>query len=240
MKTIELNVERRAETGKNEARRSRAKGRIPAVVYGAGKPNVAIHLERRALTDAFRAGAGENAIFLLKLAGSDQTRHAMIRELARDPVSREPLHIDFVRVLMDAKIKVKVAIEVIGVARGVKSDGGILDFVTREVEIECLPGNIPAHLPIDVSELGIGDALRIASLPPVEGVTVVDDPEKVLVHVAHPTQEKEPEVAAAEAAAEPTEPEVLKKGKVVTEEEGAEPEKAEKAEKAEKKEKKEK
>ena len=240
MKTIELNVERRTETGKNEARRSRAKGRIPAVVYGAGKPTVPIHLERRALTDAFRAGAGENAIFLLKLAGSDQSRHAMIREFARDPVSREPLHIDFVRVLMDAKIKVKVPIEVVGVARGVKADGGILDFVTREVEIECLPGNIPAHLPLDVSELAIGEMLRISSLPPMEGVTVVDDPEKVLVHVAHPTQEKEPEVAAAEAAAEPTEPEVLKKGKVLTEEEAAEAEKAEKPERAEKKEKKEK
>jgi large subunit ribosomal protein L25 len=240
MKTIELNVERRTETGKNEARRSRAKGRIPAVVYGAGKPTVPIHLERRALTDAFRAGAGENAIFLLKLAGSDQSRHAMIREFARDPVSREPLHIDFVRVLMDAKIKLKVPIEVIGIARGVKADGGILDFVTREVEIECLPGNIPAHLPLDVSELAIGEMLRIASLPPMEGVTVVDDPEKVLVHVAHPTQEKEPEVAAAEAAAEPTEPEVLKKGKVLTEEEAAEAEKSEKPERAEKKEKKEK
>ncbi|MGH9367877.1 MAG: 50S ribosomal protein L25 [Thermoanaerobaculia bacterium] len=234
MKTIELNVERRTETGKNEARRARAKGRIPAVVYGAGKPNVPIQLERRALTDAFRAGAGENAIFLLKLAGSDQSRHAMIRELARDPVSREPLHIDFVRVLMDAKIRVKVPIEVVGIAKGVKTEGGILDFVTREVEIECLPGNIPAHLPLDVSELGIGDALRIASLPPVEGVTVIDDPDKVLVHVAHPTQEKEPAVAAAEAAVEPTEPEVLKKGKVATEEEAAEPEKAEKAKEKEK------
>lgn len=241
MKTIELNVERRTETGKNEARRARARGKVPAVVCGAGKPSVPIQFERRALTDVFRAGAGDNAIFLLKLAGSDQSRHAMIRELSRDPVSREPLHVDFVRVLMDAKIRVKVPIEVAGVARGVRADGGILDFVTREVEIECLPGSIPANLPIDVTDLGIGDALRIASLPAVEGVTVVDDPEKVLVHVAHPTQEKEPEVAAAEAAAEPTEPEVLKKGKVVTEEEAAEPEKPEKADKkAEKKEKKEK
>ncbi len=240
MKTIELNVERREETGKNEARRSRAKGKIPAVIYGAGKPTVPIQVERRALTDAFRAGAGENAIFLLRLAGSDQSRHAMIREFARDPVSRAPLHIDFVRVLMDAKIRVRVPIEVTGIAQGVKTDGGILDFVTREVEVECLPGNIPSNLPIDVTALVIGDALRISALPPVEGVTIVDDPEKVLVHVAHPTQEKEPAVAAAEAAAEPTEPEVLKKGKVATEEEAAEPEKAEKGEKAEKKEKKEK
>jgi large subunit ribosomal protein L25 len=236
MKTIELNVERRTETGKGEARRARAKGRIPAVVYGAGKPNVPIHLERRALTDAFRAGAGENAIFLLKLGGSDQSRHAMIRELSRDPVSREPLHIDFVRVLMDAKIRVNVPIEVVGIAKGVKTEGGILDFVTREVEVECLPGNIPAHLPLDVTELSIGDMLRVASLAAVEGVTILDDPDKVLVHVAHPTQEKEPEVAAAEAAAEPAEPEVLKKGKVAAEEEGEEkaPEKEREKEKKEK------
>ena len=227
MKTVELHVEKRSDTGKNEARRHRAAGRIPAVVYGAGKPTVPISVDRRALSDAFRGGASENAIFLLKLAGSDQSRHAMIREFQRDPVSRKPLHIDFVRVLMDTKIRVKVGIEVVGSAKGVKTEGGILDFVTREVEIECLPGNIPAHLPIDVTELSIGDALRISQIPPMEGVEIVDDPEKVLVHVTHPTAEKAPEVAAAEAAVEITEPEVLKKGKVVTEEgaEGTEPEK---------------
>src|ERR1700730_7077709 len=139
MKTIELSVEKRSTIGKNEARRSRAGGRIPAVVYGAGKANVPISLDRKALADLFREGAGENAIFLLKLAGSEQRRHAMSRELQRDPVSRKPLHIDFLRVLMDVKVTVKVPIEVVGVARGVKTDGGILDLVTREIEIECLP-----------------------------------------------------------------------------------------------------
>ena len=237
MKTIELNVERRTTTGKGEARRTRAGGRIPAVVYGAGKPTVSVQVDRRELTNAFRGGAGENAIFMLKLAGSDQSRHAMIRELSRDPVSREPLHIDFVRVLMDAKVTVRVAIEVVGVAKGVKEEGGILDFVTREVEIECLPGDIPDHLPLDVSELAIGDALRIASLQPPAGIAIVDDPEKVLVHVTHPMKEEEVAAPTAEAAAEPTEPEVLKKGKVATEEEAAEAEKPEKAEKKEKKEK---
>ena len=108
MKTIELDVEKRSTTGKNEARRDRVAGRIPAVVYGAGKPNVSISVNRKALADLFREGAGENAIFLLKLAGSDQSRHAMIKEMQRDPVSRKPLHIDFVRVLMDVKITVKV------------------------------------------------------------------------------------------------------------------------------------
>jgi len=234
MKTIELNVERRSTVGKNEARRTRAAGRVPAVVYGAGKPNVPVSLDRKALADAFRHGAGENAIFLLKLAGSDQSRHAMIKDFQRDPVSRKPLHIDFVRVLMDTKIRVKVGIEVVGSAKGVKTEGGILDFVTREVEIECLPGNIPEHLPIDVSELSIGDALRISQIPPIEGVTVVDDPEKVLVHVTHPTAEKAPEVVAAEAATEITEPEVLKKGKVASEEAPEEKEKEKEKEKKEK------
>jgi large subunit ribosomal protein L25 len=231
MKTIELNVEKRSTTGKNEARRDREAGRIPAVVYGAGKPNVSIAVNRKALADVFREGAGENAIFLLKLAGSDQSRHAMIKEMQRDPVSRKPLHIDFVRVLMDVKITLKVPVEIAGVARGVKADAGILDLVTREIEIECLPSNIPAHLTVDVSDLGIGDAIRIAQIPPVEGVRIVDNPEKVVAHVAHPTREEEP-VAATEAAAEPTEPEVLKKGKAVSEEEGAEePEKGAKKEK---------
>lgn len=225
MKTIELNVERRPSRGKNEARRSRQGGKIPAVVYGAGRPTVPISVDRDALAEAFRAGLRDNAIFLLKLAGTDQSRHAMIRDFQRDPLTRKPLHIDFMRVLMDTKIRVKVAIEVQGIAQGVKTEGGILDFVTREVEVECLPGNIPSKLPVDVSELGIGDALRVAQLSSLEGVTIVEDPDRVLVHVSRPTQEKEPEAAAAEAAAEITEPEVVKKGKVATEEEGEEKEK---------------
>jgi large subunit ribosomal protein L25 len=232
MKTIELAVEKRSTTGKNEARRSRVGGRIPAVVYGAGKPNVPISVDRKALSDVFREGAGENAIFLLKLAGSDQSRHAMIREMQRDPVSRKPLHIDFVRVLMDVKITVNVAIEIVGVAKGVKTDQGILDVVTREIEIECLPTNIPAHVPVDVTELAIGDAIRVSELRVPEGVTIVDNPEKVVVHVTHPTREEEPVAAAAEgAAAEPAEPEVLKKGKAASEEEAPEGEKPEKKEK---------
>jgi len=224
MKTIELNVEKRSAAGKGAARRSRVEGRIPGVVYGAGKANVPISVEHKALSDAFRGGAGENAIFLLKLAGSDQSRHAMIRELQRHPVSRKPLHIDFVRVLMDVKITLKVPIEIVGLATGVKNEGGILDVVTREIEIECLPGNIPAHIAVDVTNLAIGDAIRISELPPVEGVTIVDNPEKVVVHVTHPIREEEAAAATAEGAApgEPAEPEVLKKGKAVSEEEGAE------------------
>jgi large subunit ribosomal protein L25 len=223
MKTIELTVERRATKGKNEARRTRAKGKIPAVVYGAGRDTVPITVDARSLSDAFRGGAGENAIFLLKLQGSDQTRHAMIRDLQRDPLSRRPMHLDFVRVLMDTKVRVRVPVEIVGVAKGVKTDGGILDFVTREIEIECLPGNIPEHLPVDVTELSIGDALRVSDVPAPEGIEVVDDAEKVVLHVAHPTHEEVPAPPEVEAAAEePVEPEVLRKGKAATEEEGEE------------------
>jgi large subunit ribosomal protein L25 len=227
MKTIEITVEKRQSRGKNEARRLRQGGKIPAVVYGAGKDTVPITVNVRSLADAFRGGAGENAIFLLKLGDTGETRHAMIREFQRDPVSRRPVHLDFVRVLMDTKIRVRVPVEVVGVARGVKVDAGILDFVTREIEIECLPGNIPEHLPLDVTELGIGDALRISDLKAPEGVEVVDDLEKVIVHVAHPAAEEVVAPVEAEAVAgELAEPEVLRKGKAVTEEE--EPEKKEK------------
>lgn len=222
MKTIELTVERRSTRGKNEARRTRTARRIPAVVYGAGKETVPISVDTRALSDAFRGGAGENAIFLLKLQGSDQSRHAMIKEFQRDPVTRRPVHLDFVRVLMDTKIRVGVPVEIVGVARGVKTDGGILDFVTREIEIECLPGNIPEHLPVDVSDLGIGDALRVSAIVAPEGVEILEDAERVIVHVAHPVQEAvaAPEVEAVEAGV--AEPEVLRKGKAVVEEEGEE------------------
>ena len=222
MKTIELTVEKRSTKGKNEARRTRAAKRIPAVVYGAGKETVPITVDTRALSDAFRGGAGENAIFLLKLQGSDQSRHAMIKEFQRDPVTRRPVHLDFVRVLMDTKIRVGVPVEIVGIARGVKVDAGILDIVTREIEVECLPGNIPDHLPVDVTDLGIGDALRVSAIQAPEGVEILEDPERVVVHVAHPVQEvvATPEVEAVEAAA--AEPEVLRKGKAVAEEEGEE------------------
>ena len=216
MANIELQVERRQESGKNIARRARAAGKIPAVVYGAKKETVPIYIEARQLTTAFRQGAGDNAIYLLKMSGTDQTRHAMIKEIDRDPVSREFLHVDFMRVLMDVKVRVSVAVELVGTARGVKQDGGILDFVSREIEIECLPSDIPATLPVDVSEIGMGESLRVGQIPAREGIRILDDPDKVIAHVAHPAKEEEPVAAAAEAAPAAAEPEVIKKGKAET------------------------
>jgi large subunit ribosomal protein L25 len=220
METIELQVERRQDVGKNEARRARAAGRVPAVVYGAKKETVPIYVNARALTDAFRKGAGDNAIFLLKMHGTEQARHAMIRQLDRDPVSRKVEHVDFLRVLMDVKVRVSVEIELVGTPRGVKTDGGLLDFVTREVEIECLPGEIPGRIPVDVTELGIGDSIRVSQIPASAGMKILEEPERVIAHVAHPAKAEEP-VPGAEvevAAAAPAEPEVIKRGKAESEE----------------------
>ena len=173
--------------------------------------------ESAGLLDVFRAGAGENAIFLLKLAGSDQSRHAMIREMQRDPVSRKPLHIDFVRVLMDVKITLNVPIEIVGIAKGVKTDQGILDVVTREIEIECLPTDIPENIAVDISELMLNQSIRVKDL--VQGVKwrAMTEGETMIVHVVMPKAEESAQAAdaaAAEAApAAAAEPEVIKKGK---------------------------
>ncbi len=220
METIELQVERRDSAGKNEARRARAAGTIPGVVYGAKKETVPIFLEGTALVDAFRQGIGDNAIFLLKMSHTGQSRHAMIKDIARDPVSRKVLHVDFLRVLMDAKVRVTVPIELTGTARGVKQDQGILDFVTREVRIECLPTQIPASITVDVSDIGMGESLRLAQVASPEGVRILEEGDRVIAHVAHPAREEEvaPAPGAEAAAAAPAEPEVIKKGKAEPEE----------------------
>ena len=200
MKTIELNVEKRSTTGKNEARRDRVAGRIPAVVYGAGKPNVSISVDRKALSDVFREGAGENAIFLLKLGGSDQSRHAMIKEMQRDPVSRKPLHIDFVRVLMDVKITVKVPIEV--VRRRPGRQGRRRHPRRRDARgRDRVPAGEHSGAPPGGRHRSSASATRSASrrFPRSRASRIVDNPEKVVVHVTHPTREEEP-VAAAEGA----------------------------------------
>ncbi len=218
MANIELDVERREAIGKNNARRARAAGKVPAIVYGAKKETVPIYVNTRALTTVFREGAGENSIYLLKMSGTDKARHAMIKEINRDPVSRKVLHIDFVRVLMDVKVRVSVGVELTGTPIGVRQDAGILDFVTREIEIECLPNDIPAHIPVDVTELGMGQSLRVSQIPAPEGIRILEDGEKVVAHVAHPAKEEEAPVPGAEAEAAPAEPEVIKKGKLETEE----------------------
>ncbi|HYX24951.1 MAG TPA: 50S ribosomal protein L25 [Thermoanaerobaculia bacterium] len=205
--TMTIEVQPREETGKNANRRSRARGKIPAVVYGGGKESVAIEIDRKTLVDLMKGHGGENPIFLLKLG--DKDRHAMIRNLQVDPVSRQVIHIDFQRVLLDQKVRVSVPVELVGTAVGVKVDGGLLDFVTREVHVECLPGQIPKHLEADVTDVHVGQHVEVRDLKLPEGVVVLDEPDKVLAAITHGRLEAE----AAGTEAGQAEPEVIKKAK---------------------------
>jgi large subunit ribosomal protein L25 len=218
-----VQVSTREEKGKNTNRRLRAAGQIPAVLYGAGVETVPIQVERKKLEEMFRAGATENTIFLLKRVESDQERHARIREMQIDPVSREVLHIDFQRVLMDQTIRINVPIHTLGTPKGVREEGGMIDFITREVEVECLPGDIPEAIEIDVTALVIGDHLEAGALRLPEGVTLLEEPDRVIVSVVYPqrAEEKEEEEEAL-LEAEREEPEVIRRGKEEGEGEGAE------------------
>lgn len=244
---IVVEVEKRDATGKNAANRLRAQDLIPAVLYGGTKEmgNFALTVPRKTLATLLNKGLHGNAIFKLQLKGTKDQRHVMIRDLALDPVTRAMLHVDFVRVLLDRKLRVKSDIEVVGVATGVK-EGGILNIVTHEVQIECLPADIPESIKIDVSEMKVHDSFRVSDLKVGDKIKVLENADRVLAHVGVPKAE---EVVAATVAAVPgaegaaapaAEPEVIKKGK--KDEEGAEPAagaaKAAPAPKAEKKEKK--
>jgi large subunit ribosomal protein L25 len=203
--TMQIEVQPREQTGKNANRRSRAAGQIPAVVYGGGKESVAIEINRKTLLDTLKGHSGENPIFLLKLG--DKERHAMIRNMEVDPVSRQVIHIDFQRVMMDQKVRVTVPIELTGTAVGVKTEGGMLDFVTREVHIECLPGEIPKHIDVDVTNVHVGQHIEAKDIQLPQGVILLDDPDRVIVSLGHTKAEE------AAAGAERTEPEVIKKTK---------------------------
>ena len=141
MSELVLEVHEREVSTKDANRRLRATGQVPAVVYGGGVGPVPIRVEERKVGEIMTSGAGGNAVFLLHLHGTDQQRHAMIRELQTDSITGEMIHIDFQRILMDQKVRVMVPIELHGEAVGVKTEGGLVDFVTREVEVECLPGS---------------------------------------------------------------------------------------------------
>lgn len=211
MAEVTLEVSRREKTGKEVAKKLRRDGKIPAVVYGGHKEPVAIAVDRKSVTELVqKSDHGVRSVFLLKMAGSDQQRHAMIKEITIDPISRRMKHIDFVRVVMDEKVKVTVPVQLNGTAIGVK-EGGLLDWQVRELHIECLPTAIPDAIEVDVVPLGSHDYYRVKDLKLPEGAKVLDDPERVVVGVTHARAEVS-EVATAEAAAL-AEPEVAKKGK---------------------------
>ena len=233
-----LEAQPRAAGNKNEARRVRKGGKIPAVVYGAGKDAMAVSVDPRQVARILHSESGHNTIFDLTLNGGERTK-AMIVDWQYEPIKGSLLHIDLKRIAMDQKLKVMVPVELKGEPAGVKQQGGILEQMLREVEIECLPGDIPSHIDADVSELVFGKTLRVSDLPRSEKLKFLTDPNQPVAHITSVKEEVAPTPeAAAEAAAAPAEPEVIKKGKQETEEEGAEAAAPEKAEKPEKKEKK--
>src|SRR5687767_4705902 len=210
MAEVTLEVSKREATGKEIAKKLRRDGKVPAVVYGGHRDPVAITVDRKSVSELIsKSEHGIRSVFLLKMAGTDQQRHAMIKEVTIDPISRKMTHIDFVRVVMDEKVKVTIPIHLNGTAIGVK-EGGVLDFQVRELHVECLPNAIPDSIEVDVAPLGAHDYYRVKDLNIPEGVKVLDDPERVVVGVTHLRVEAEPVV---EVAAVPAEPEVIKKGK---------------------------
>lgn len=223
MEQFHINVDTREQFGKNSNRRLRAGGQIPAVLYGSGGETVPIQVERKKIEEVFRHGATENTIFLLKRKESDQERHARIRELQINAVSREILHIDFQRVLMDQLIRVTVPVHPVGIPKGVSDEGGVMDQVTREVEVECLPGVIPEEIEVDVTGLAIGDHLEAGALKLPDGVELIEEPDRVIVSIAYPVRIEEPEEEEdALLEAERDEPEVIRRGKEGEEAEGGE------------------
>ncbi|HVP51642.1 MAG TPA: 50S ribosomal protein L25 [Terriglobales bacterium] len=229
----------RTERGKNEARRVRRDGRIPAVLYGAKKQTLALSVDPKQIARILTSESGHNTIFDLQV-GDERTK-AMIVDWQYEPIKGALLHIDLKRIAMDQRLKVSVPIMLKGEAAGVKQQGGILEQVLREVELECLPADIPSHIDADVSELVFGKLLRVSELTHSGRVKFLTDPNQTVAHIISVKEEvaPTPEAVAAEAAAAPAEPEVIKKGKQEIEEGEAEaaeakPEKAEKPEKKEK------
>jgi large subunit ribosomal protein L25 len=222
-----LEVEKRQGHGKNEARRLRAAGRIPAVVYGSRKGKaleaMPVAVDPKAVMRILHSESGANTLITLKLDGSES--RVMVKEYQLDPITHTLLHADFFELAMDRAITVTVPISVRGEAAGVKQQGGLLDFVTREIQVQCLPTDIPERIDIDVSELMLHQAIRLRDVPPNPRWKPLNDPDTMIVHVVVPKAEEAaaatPEAEAAAAAAAPAEPEVIKKGKV--EKEGEEP-----------------
>ena len=232
----------RTKRGKNEARRLRMVGKIPAVLYGGKGEAITLTLNAKQVGSILRSESGHNTLFQVDLSGKHEP--AILKDWLVDPVTGNLLHVDLLRVAMDVRMRVKVPVHTFGEPAGVKQQGGVFEVVTREVEIECLPGEIPTEFKADVSGLMMGGQLRAGELGiDNEKMKLITDPERVLAHVvALRVEEEKPADAVAAEAATPAEPEVIKKGKKDEEgEEGEEadakgkPEKSEKSDKGEKK-----
>src|SRR5213594_632258 len=197
MAEIVISATNRADRGKNAARRLRRRGLVPGIVYGGKAGNLAVAVDPKALQRVRRSEAGRNTILKLDIA-SHGPANAILKNWQVDPVKENFLHADFYRIAMDVAIRVTVPIHTVGEARGVKVDAGILELIMREIAVECLPGDIPEHIDVDVTDLGINGALRVSDLPVAVKVKVLEGADQVVVHVV---SVKEEVVAAPGAAA---------------------------------------
>ena len=239
-------AESRSETGKNVNRRLRSRGLIPGVVYGMGKDAVAVAVSPREIGAILKSASGENTLFDLDLGGT--RRKVILKEFQREPLRGQLLHADFYEVALDKLLEIKVHVELTGIPVGVKLQGGLVDFVTRELELECLPADIPEKILVDIAHLELGKHFRVSDLKLGDKVKVLTEADIVIAHVVLPRAEVVAETAAVEAAPEAgaAEPEVIKKGKAEKgegeadekAEKGGKPEKAEKKDKGDKKDKK--
>ena len=220
---VTLVAEKRADKGKNQARRHRAAGRLPAVVYGPGtgganEQAIPVTVDPKALSKILHSESGANTIISLQLDGASVP--VLVKDFLLQPVSHALLHADFYRVAMDRKLTVTVPVTLTGEAKGVKQQGGVLDFVTREFEIEVLPADIPESIEVDVTELLMNQGVRIRDVAQGAKWVPISEPETMLVHVVPMRVEEAP--AATDAAVAPVaaaEPEVIKKGKTDKDEE---------------------
>lgn len=233
METFTVEGKIRETRGKNAARRTRMMGEVPAVLYGGKKDSISLSVNAKQIARILRSETGHNTIFRVQVAGG-LAENAMLRDWQVDPVVGKLLHVDLLRIAMDVRMRVNVPVHTFGEPQGVKLQGGVFEMVTREVEIECLPADIPEEFKVDVTEMMIGRQLRASELPfDPQKVKLLTDPLRVIAHVVVLKKEEEPAPEAAVAVeAAPAEPEVIKKGKKETEEGEAEgPAEAPKAEK---------
>jgi large subunit ribosomal protein L25 len=210
-----LEAVRRQRFGKNEAGRLRREGRIPAVLYGEARQTESIAVDPKALLRILRSESGVNTLISLKLEGAGESR-VLVKEYQYHPVDLDLIHADFYHVAMDKVLRVTVPVHLTGEARGVKAEGGVVDFVHRDIVIECLPADIPENITVDVTGLGLHDGIRVRDLATGGTWKALSDADMLIVHIVAPKVEAEPEPAEAVAAAPmaPAEPEVIKKGKI--------------------------
>ena len=209
---VVIGTPREGKFNKNAARRVRVRGKLPAVVYGAKEAAIALELDPKQMLRILHSESGHNTIFDLEITGSLAKAKAMIVDWQFEPIKDKLIHMDLKRIALDVAMQVDVPVRLIGIPVGVKIDGGVLDQVLREVSIECLPADIPSHIDVDVTELKLGEGIRIVDLPHGGRIKFLGEEDALVAHVTT-IKEEAVETVDAIAAATPAEPEVAKKGK---------------------------